>query len=117
MVFLTESVNLLEVLLNETYHKAKTRILQNTHLYVSTIDSTPRFVAECGIEDLAIHTIIIDEAACVLETAIPILLRWAPRNLVLIGDHLQLAPYTNLDDCGWRAEKTELAMMKGGHAR
>ena len=48
------------------------------------------------IENLEIDLCIVDEAGCVLETAIPILLRWSPANLVLVGDHKQLQPFSVL---------------------
>lgn len=53
-----------------------------------------------------LDTVIVDEAGCVLEPAIPVLLRWKPNNLILIGDHLQLPPYTGLSPD---------AMMKDAH--
>lgn len=37
-----------------------------------------------------IDTAIVDEAGCVAEMAVPALLRLAPRQLVLVGDHLQV---------------------------
>jgi superfamily I DNA and/or RNA helicase len=61
-----------------------------------------------------IDTVIVDEAGCVLEMAIPVLLRWRPSNLVLIGDHQQLAPFTSLGDGG---QGPSAALLAGGHAR
>ncbi len=46
--------------------------------------------------DLALDTIIVDEAGCVQEMAVPMLLRLHPNNLILVGDHLQLGPFTHL---------------------
>lgn len=43
-------------------------------------------------------TVIVDEAGCVPESATPMLLRLAPANLVLIGDHKQLQAFTALVD-------------------
>lgn len=45
---------------------------------------------------LKLDTAIVDEAGCVLEPSIPVLLTWRPENLILIGDHLQLPAYTGL---------------------
>lgn len=89
------------------------RILREARVYICTIDSTPRLMRELEEEQsgaavttsvvvgarpsVEIDTVIVDEAGCVLESAMPVLLRWAPANLVLIGDHLQLAPYTSRD--------------------
>ena len=50
-----------------------------------------------------IPQVIVDEGGSVLESAIPVLLRWAPRNLILIGDHLQLAPFTKLTEYSHKA--------------
>lgn len=43
-----------------------------------------------------IDTVVVDEAGCVAEMALPTLIRLAPANLVLVGDHLQLPAYTDL---------------------
>ena len=45
-----------------------------------------------------LDTVIVDEAGCVPESAIPMLLRLRPANLVLIGDHKQLQAFTSLVD-------------------
>ena len=45
---------------------------------------------------LNIDTCIVDEAGCVLESSIPILLRFQPNNLILIGDHKQLQPFSSI---------------------
>lgn len=45
---------------------------------------------------LELDTVVVDEAGCVLEMAVPMLLRLHPSNLVLVGDHLQLQAYTDL---------------------
>ena len=38
------------------------------------------------------HTVIIDEAGATAETAMPLLLRLQPNNMILVGDHFQLPP-------------------------
>jgi superfamily I DNA and/or RNA helicase len=47
---------------------------------------------------LNLDTVLVDEAGCVPECAIPMLLRLRPSNLVLIGDHKQLQAFTSLVD-------------------
>lgn len=47
---------------------------------------------------LNLDTVIVDEAGCVLESAVPMLLSLHPANLELIGDHLQLQAFTALVD-------------------
>lgn len=115
---LEKGVGCLVELTTKACQQARNRILRDTRVYVCTIDSTPRLfrdMADHRGEDLSIDTVIVDEAGCVLETAIPILLQWAPSNLVLIGDHLQLPPYTSLDNSPHRTSGFELAMMRDGH--
>ena len=76
----------------------KTHILSQTRLYLCTIDSTSRMakaLAEHEV-DLKLDTCIVDEAGCVLEVSIPILLRFCPNNLLLIGDHKQLQPFSSV---------------------
>lgn len=44
----------------------------------------------------ALDTVIVDEAGCVLETAIPMVLALGVKNLTLVGDHHQLQPFSHL---------------------
>jgi superfamily I DNA/RNA helicase len=76
---------------------AKTNeILTTTKVYLCTVDSTLRMVRTLADNEvsLSLDTCIVDEAGCVLETAIPVLMRFQPKNLVLVGDHLQLQPFS-----------------------
>lgn len=43
-----------------------------------------------------IHTVIVDEAGCAPESCVPLLLELRPRNLICVGDPLQLPPFTQL---------------------
>ena len=58
--------------------------------------------AHCTLRCLAVQvklhvdTVVVDEAGCVSEIALPTLINLAPSQLVLIGDHLQLPSYTDL---------------------
>ncbi|KAL4439787.1 hypothetical protein ABPG75_002788 [Micractinium tetrahymenae] len=73
-------------------------ILETTRVYACTVDSTPRMVKEMqdsGVR-VSIDTVVVDEAGCVPEMALPTLIRLSPSQLVLIGDHLQLPAYTDL---------------------
>ncbi len=45
---------------------------------------------------MRIDSVIVDEAGCVPEMAIPVLILLAPSQLVLVGDHLQLPAFTDL---------------------
>jgi len=75
-------------------------ILKTTRIYLATIDATPRMASDLNEEkiQLCIDTCIVDEAGCVLECAIPMLLQFGPSNLILIGDHKQLQPFTTIQD-------------------
>ncbi|KAL4859072.1 DNA-binding protein SMUBP-2 [Chlorella vulgaris] len=79
---------------------AQLAILRSTRVYACTIDSTPgmvRALDELQV-DVDIDTVIVDEAGCVAEMALPTLINLAPSNLVLVGDHLQLPAYTDCLD-------------------
>lgn len=91
----------------------RSRIFREARVLLCTVDSIPRMrkdMAE-GLQspptDLAksskrpkrpstlkVDTAILDEAACVLEPAIPVILALKVKNLALVGDHHQLPPYT-----------------------
>lgn len=74
----------------------KAHILSSTRIYLCTIDSTCRLAKELKEHeiDLKLDTCLVDEAGCVLELSIPILLRFCPKNMILIGDHKQLQPFS-----------------------
>lgn len=91
------------------------RILTKTRVFISTIDSSEsslrrlkRDIAEAtralrlsrkmkpSPVSIDIDTVILDEAGCVLETAIPVLLSLGTKNLTLVGDHNQLRPFSHV---------------------
>ncbi len=67
--------------------KYKKRIMVQSNVFLSTIASAWRAKN--------ITTVVIDEAATVEEESIPGL--FPTKNLILIGDHKQLKPFTNVD--------------------
>ena len=91
------------------------RILTKTMVFISTIDSSEsslrhlkidieqavralRLSPKTKISPLSIDTVILDEAGCVLETAIPVLLSLGTNNLTLVGDHNQLRPFSQVQE-------------------
>lgn len=89
------------------------RILTKTTVFISTIDSSESSLRRLKLDiaqsakalrlspnvkrpPLTIDTVILDEAGCVLETAIPVLLSLGTKNLTLVGDHNQLRPFSNV---------------------
>lgn len=87
------------------------RILTKTKVLLCTVDSTERMMREMtdraeeaasylGIDSgtalatLSLDTAILDEAACVLETAMPVILALGVNNLTLVGDQRQLQPFS-----------------------
>ena len=75
------------------------RILGTARVWLSTIDTLP-VLAE-GLDEISGKgdgemdpTIIVDEAGTVAEYSMPILLQMKPKNLILVGDHFQLPPFT-----------------------
>lgn len=91
------------------------RFYTKTRVLICTIDSTERMVRtmEKGTREAAfavggpgrfmagtlnLDTAIMDEAGCVLESAVPVLLTLGVKNLTLVGDHHQLQPFSHLRD-------------------
>lgn len=89
------------------------RILTKTMVFISTIDSSEnslrwlkrditdtamglRLSRKVKLPMITIDTVILDEAACVLEPAIPVLLSLGTKNLTLVGDHNQLRPFSQV---------------------
>ncbi|KAJ2997509.1 hypothetical protein HDV02_005470 [Globomyces sp. JEL0801] len=75
-------------------------ILGNSRVYCCTIDSTSNMVKTLSDKkvELNLDTCIVDEAGCVLESSIPILLKFHPTNIILIGDQNQLQPFSVVRD-------------------
>ncbi|KAL4451648.1 hypothetical protein ABPG75_007310 [Micractinium tetrahymenae] len=76
----------------------KRQLLDETRVFVCTIDATARMANELQELEvrLGLDSVIVDEAGCVLESAIPLLLHLHPANLVLVGDHKQLQAFSAL---------------------
>ena len=78
---------------------SKMRTIGKARIILCTIASTSGFLRECGgmfDGNMQVHIIIVDEAGCTTESAMALLFRLRPRNLILIGDHKQLPPTTNV---------------------
>ena len=68
----------------------KFRAIGRAKVVLCTISSTSTLLRECGDildEDSKIHTVIVDEAGCVTEAEMALLLRLQPKNVILVGDH------------------------------
>ena len=90
------------------------RILTKTTVLISTVDSSDSSLGrlksditeaakklrisskKTKLPPLTIDTVVLDEAGCVLETAIPVLLSLGAKNLTLVGDHNQLRPFSQV---------------------
>ena len=89
------------------------RLLTSTMVFISTIDSSEgslrrlngditdtstalRLSPKVKLPQVTLDTVIMDEAACVLETAVPVLLSLGIKNLTLVGDHNQLRPFSHV---------------------
>lgn len=83
-------VGQLEFELTSTKVEVKESILEKTRIFLSTIAVSDRLPCD------EIHTCIVDEAGCMAEQELGILLGLKPTNLILIGDHKQLSPFTNI---------------------
>lgn len=77
----------------QALHRQRTaveaKIKAHTRVYLCTIATTDRVPG-----NFAAHTCIVDEAGCTSEMEIGILLHQRPTNMVLIGDHKQLPPFS-----------------------
>ncbi|KAK3263029.1 hypothetical protein CYMTET_28145 [Cymbomonas tetramitiformis] len=81
-------------------------ILSRVRIHLCTIDSTTRFLVRWKEEmkghessrKLELHTVIVDEAGCASESSMSLLVWLEPKNLILVGDHKQLGPFTQAPD-------------------
>eukprot|EP00906_Rhabdomonas_costata_P017081 RCo024580 len=74
------------------------RVLESARVFLCTVHSISnlrRQYQKYVEQPLSLHTVFIDEAGCVTETSVPLLMLCEPRNVVVIGDHKQLPPFTN----------------------
>lgn len=92
------------------------RIFTKTRVLICTVDSTARMLRamEDGTREaviaighsrsepfsyrVSLDTAIMDEAACVLEQAVPVILSLGIKNLTLVGDPNQLQPFSQVRD-------------------
>ncbi|MBH46059.1 MAG: hypothetical protein CMC93_05535 [Flavobacteriaceae bacterium] len=90
---LTDKVDRLKAsygqLVSKYTKKYEERIMNDSNVFLSTISSAWRASN--------IATVIIDEAATVEEESMPGVFTCNPTNMILIGDHKQLKPFTNID--------------------
>lgn len=111
------------------------RIYTQTKVLLCTVDSIDRMTREMkeGTRDaslalgsgtassakskrLDIDTAIMDEAACVLETAVPVILALGVNNLTLIGDQHQLQPFSHVRDDGGESKHSRSLMERAVEA-
>jgi hypothetical protein len=78
---------------------AEKQILEKSSIILCTIASTSLLMRkweEIYGEVLRVHTVIVDECGCTPESSTALLLRLRPSNLVLVGDHKQLPPTSDI---------------------
>lgn len=101
----------------QALHRQRTvveaKIKAHTRVYLCTIATTDRVPG-----NFAAHTCIVDEAGCTSEMELGILLHQRPTNMVLIGDHKQLPPFSRAP-AGAEPPRSffKRAMDAGGPAR
>jgi len=64
------------------------------NVVLTTVDGTPK----CQRYSNKFNVVILDEGGCVPEFKMPLLTRFNPGLLLVIGDHCQLPPYTDCVD-------------------
>lgn len=101
----------MRTLLERLEHLTRFRMYTKTRVLICTVDSVEYMVrtmeqgtlkaalavgdsAQLVSTNMAIDTVIMDEAACVLETSVPVLLALEVKNLTLVGDPYQLQPFS-----------------------
>ena len=71
---------------------ARRRLVVSAKVILCTIASTNRIVSD--MQGAIIHTVVVDEAGATGETAMPLLLRLQPVNMILVGGKSeQIATY------------------------
>uniref|UniRef100_A0A6A7G2U3 Expressed protein n=1 Tax=Hirondellea gigas TaxID=1518452 RepID=A0A6A7G2U3_9CRUS len=94
----------------------KRLILRNARVLLSTISSTGKMTAELvqtlGASNSQIHTALIDEAGCMEEISMAVILKLRPKNVILVGDHKQLPPLTLLQSTESRLKKYDRSLME-----
>ncbi len=110
---LQEGLAWVEATLRRLELLTRLRFLTTTRVFLSTIDSSEgslrrlkrditetatalRLSPKVKLPPVTFDTVIVDEAACVLETAVPVLLSLGLQNLTLVGDHNQLRPFSHV---------------------
>lgn len=103
------------------------RIFTKTRVLICTVDNTKRMLrtieegtadaATLGIPDHVsgrpmLDTAIMDEAACVLETAVPVIIALGVSNLTLVGDQHQLQPFSRVRDNNGASNHTRSLMER-----
>ena len=66
------------------------------HAFLYRMLTFTLLVLTCNKRPLVVHTVIVDECGCTPESSTALLLKLAPSNLILVGDHKQLPPCSML---------------------
>ena len=73
-------------------------LLARARVFVATIASCWRVLetwGELAMPDaLEMHTVVVDECGCTAESSTALLASLRPKNLLLVGDHKQLPPFS-----------------------
>lgn len=106
----------LECELATTTSKVRQAIIDKARIFLSTISVSDRL--PCS----EIHTCIVDEAGCMAEQELGILMGLKPTNLILVGDHKQLSPFSLIERDMAEATKCnrsffERSVVAAGEAR
>jgi hypothetical protein len=96
-VYLSRLFSKLSNKIDELKFELRATVLREARLFLCTIHTVKNL---CSVyqktteSPIKIHTVFVDEAGCVTESCIPLLLLCNPVNIVLVGDHKQLPPFT-----------------------
>lgn len=81
------------------------RIYREARVFICTIDSIGKMMRHLSSEvpnadalsSRTIHSVIVDEAGCVLEPSMLLFLTLRPQNILLVGDPRQLRPFSRVE--------------------
>jgi hypothetical protein len=96
--FLSKIVGLLVGMKDVWKQHVVKKIVGECRCFLSTIDSAHHINDAFYVGRRPLFTVIVDEAGCVPEFSMPLLLQLHPTNMLLVGDTKQLRPFSRVPE-------------------